>query len=135
MGHISVKEAFLGPLQEAFRRARVASIPRLTIADKVQFLKVWVLPTLLLTARAYVADWSIISAARQVYHVFFGFDSWGSPPTSYRIAEKMGGMSSHDLRPGSKPKGPWPVFNFSHHHYGFHAMCGLALNNFVCAMG
>ena len=55
----------------------------------------------------------------------------GSPATSYRSAEKMGGMSSHYPRPSSKPKGPWQVFGFSHNHYGFHAMCGLALNTFV----
>ena len=51
MGHISVKETFLGALQEAFRRARVASSLELTIAEKVQLLKVWMPPTLLLTAR------------------------------------------------------------------------------------
>ena len=77
MGHTSVKEAFWGPLQEAYRRTGVASSRGLTIAEKVQLLEVWVLPTLLLTVRAYVAHWLVVSIVGQVYHVLFGFDSWG----------------------------------------------------------
>ena len=53
------------------------STPRSHYRRKVQLLKVWVPPTLLLIARTYLANRSVISAVRHVYHVLFGFDSWG----------------------------------------------------------
>ena len=77
IGHLSIKEAFLGPLKEAFRRVSVVANIGLTIAEKVQLLKVWIHPMFLLMARAYVADKSAVSALNNVYCVLFGFDNRG----------------------------------------------------------
>ena len=76
MGHVSVKEAFVGPLREAYRRARIAATIALSIPEKITFVKTWILPTLLLTARAYVADRSVVSALNTVYNILLCFDSW-----------------------------------------------------------
>ena len=56
MGHVLVKEALVGPLREAYRRARIAATIALCIPEKITLPKTWILPTLPLTARAYVAD-------------------------------------------------------------------------------
>ena len=77
VGHVSTKEAFLGPLREAFRGARLAATISLSIPERISLLKIWILPTLLLTARAYVADAAVTLALNNVYNVLFGFGSWG----------------------------------------------------------
>ena len=71
MGHVSVKEAFVGPLRGAYRRARIAATIALSIPEKITLLKTWILPTLLLIARAYVADRSVVSALNTMYNILF----------------------------------------------------------------
>ena len=85
MGHVSVKEAFVGPMREAYRRARIAATIALSTPEKITLLKTWILPTLLLTARAYVADRSVVSALNNVYNILFSFDSWGI--TTHQISQ------------------------------------------------
>ena len=52
MAHVSVKEAFVGPLREAYRRARIAATIALSIPEKITLLKTWILPTLLRVGNA-----------------------------------------------------------------------------------
>ena len=75
MGHVYVKEAFVGPVREACRRARIAATIALSIPEKITLPKTCILPTLLLTARAYIADRSMVSALNTVYNILFCFDS------------------------------------------------------------
>ena len=69
MGHVFSKEAFVGPLREAYRRGRIANTIALSIPEKITLLKTLILPTLLLTARAYVGDRSVVSALNIVYNI------------------------------------------------------------------
>ena len=77
MGRVSVKEAFVGPLGKGYRRPRIAATIALSVPEKITLLKTWLLPTLLLTARAYVADRSVVSALNIVYNTLLCFDSRG----------------------------------------------------------
>ena len=43
MGHAFVKEAFVAPLREAYRRARIAAAIALSIPEKITVLKMWIL--------------------------------------------------------------------------------------------
>ena len=85
MGHVSIKEAFVGALREAYRRARIASTMALSIPEKITLLKTWILPTLLLTARAYVANRLVVSAPNYAYNILFSFDSRGI--TTHQISQ------------------------------------------------
>ena len=77
VGHVSTKEAFRGPLHEAFCRAGIAATVSLLIPQRIPLLMSWIFPTLRLTTRAYVADASVTSTVNNVYNVLFGFDNWG----------------------------------------------------------
>ena len=77
MGHVFVKEAFVGPLREAYHRAHIAATIAPSIPEKITLRKPWFRPTLLLTAKAYVSDWCVVSTLNMVYNILFGFDSWG----------------------------------------------------------
>ena len=93
MGHVSVKEAFVDPLREAYRRARIAATIALSIPEKITLLKTWILPTLLLTARAYVACRFAVSALNTVYNILFCFDSWGITTHQLSQHRDQGGYS------------------------------------------
>ena len=93
MGHMCVKEAFVGPLREAYRRARIAATIALSIPETTTLLKTWILPTLLLTAKAYVADRSVVSALHTVYNILFRFDSWGITTHQLSQHRDKGGYS------------------------------------------
>ena len=72
---MSVKEAFVSPLREAYHRAQIAATIALSIPEKITLLKTWILPTLPLPVCAYVADKSVVCALNNVYNVLFSFDS------------------------------------------------------------
>ena len=93
MGHVSVKEAFVGPLREAYRRARIAATIALSITEKATLPKTWILPALLLTARTYVADRSVVLAPNTVYNILFCFDSWGITTHQLSQHRDQGGYS------------------------------------------
>ena len=82
---MSIKEAFVGPLRETYRRARIAVTIALSTLEKITLLKTWILPKSLLTARAYVADKSVVSALNNVYNGLFYFESWGI--TTHQISQ------------------------------------------------
>ena len=65
IGHVSTKEAFLGPMPTAFRKAQIATTVSLSVLEKISLLKIWILPTKLLAAGAYVADASSPISTRQ----------------------------------------------------------------------
>ena len=105
MGHVSVKEAFVGPLREVYRRAHIAATIALSIPEKITLLKTWILPTLLLTARAYAADRSVVSALNTVYNILFSFDGRGF--TTHQISQhrdRGGGTQYPCHKHGLQPK-------------------------------
>ena len=55
IGHVTVAQAFAKSLGEAHRRASLIASFSLSLPE-IQLLKVWVLPVLLLTSRAYRAS-------------------------------------------------------------------------------
>ena len=101
MGHMSVKEAFVGPLREAYRRARIAATIALSIPEKITLLKTWILPTLLLTARAYVADRPVVSALNTTSSVLRVAES---QPTSFPSTGTKGGTRYPCHKHGSLPR-------------------------------
>ena len=77
MGNISPKDAFAASMAEARRRANIASTLGPSLQQRVQILKVWILPVVLLTARAYYPDPAIISSLTTVFNTTLGLDSGG----------------------------------------------------------
>ena len=77
IGHVTTAQAFAKALGEARRRASQLSLFPLTLLERVQLLKVWILPVLLLTARAYHASEQEERSLKTVYNTALGFDSWG----------------------------------------------------------
>ena len=102
--HVSTKEAFLGPLHDPCRWARAAATLSLFILENNSLLKVWILPTLLLTARAYVADASATLPPNNVYTVLFGFIIWGI--TTPRLSPIPGSARVFHPRAQSMASGP-----------------------------
>ena len=94
MGNISPKEAFAASMAEAQMRANIASTLGLRLQERVQILKVWILPVVLLTARAYYPDPVVISSLTTVFNTTLGFDSWGI--TIQQMA-KMKTEGGHEL--------------------------------------
>ena len=94
MGNISPKEAFAASMAEAQRRANIASTLGLSLQERVQILKVWILPVVLLTASAYYPDPVVISSLTTVFNTTLGFDSWGI--TIQQMA-KMKTEGGHEL--------------------------------------
>ena len=62
MGTIASKHAFAAFMAEAQRRVNIASTLGLSLHERVQILKVWILPVLLLTARAYYPNPVVVSS-------------------------------------------------------------------------
>ena len=77
MGNLTSDAAFAFPLGEAQRRARCMTAYGLSIKEKLLLLKTWILPCVLLTARAWSPSEIAIRALRHVYHTALGTDSWG----------------------------------------------------------
>ena len=94
MGNIMSKDAFATSMAEAQRRANIASTLGLSLQERVQILKVWILPVVLLTARAYCPDPVVISSLTTVFNTALGFDSWGI--TIHQVA-KMKTEGGHEL--------------------------------------
>ena len=86
-------KAFAAPLAEAFRRAKLASYLDLTIKERLILLKTWVLPVLLLTARAYVADHTTPSTLTNIHNILFSFDSWGVTLHQLSQTKEYGGYA------------------------------------------
>ena len=93
IGHVFVREAFVGPMREAYRRARRVATTALSIPEKISVLKTRVLPTLRYTVCAYVADKSVVFARDNVYNVLFCFHSWGITPHQMSQYRDQGGYS------------------------------------------
>ena len=96
IGHVTTAQAFTRALGEAQRRASQLSLFPLTLLERVQLLKVWILPVLLLTARAYRASEQEERSLKTVYNTALGFDSWGVTLTQLSLQPDSGG---HGLAP------------------------------------
>ena len=96
IGHVTAAQAFARALGEAQRRASQLSPFPLTLLERVQLLKVWISPVLLLTARAYRASEQEERSLKMVYNTALGFDSWGVTLTQLFLQPDSGG---HKLAP------------------------------------
>ena len=94
MGNITSKDAFAASMAEAHRRADIVSTLGLSLQERVQILKIWMPPVLLLTARAYYPDPIVIASLSPAFNTALGFDSWGV--TIHQMA-KMKAEGGHEL--------------------------------------
>ena len=77
MRHLTSDAAFAFPLGEAQRRVGCMTAYGLSIKERILLLKTWILPCVLLTARAYFPFEITIRALRHMYHTALGTDRWG----------------------------------------------------------
>ena len=81
-----MSRAFAKAMGEVQRRASILEAFSSSLPGRIQLLKVWVLPCLLLTTRTYCPDENIEHSLRTVYKTALAIDSWGvrlkqlSPP-------------------------------------------------------
>ena len=77
LGNLTSDAAFAFPSEEAQRRASCMTAYGLSIKERILLLKTWILPRVLLTARAYFLSEITIRALKHVYHTAPGTYSWG----------------------------------------------------------
>ena len=92
MGNVSPDFAFAFPLGEAQRRASSIASYGLSLKERILLLKTWILPCVLLTARAYFPSDITIRALKQVYHTALGVDSWGVTLDNLSQPRELGGF-------------------------------------------
>ena len=74
-------------------RAHVLAKLSLGMQKKVYLLKTWVLPCVLLVARAYFPDDRVVAELRKVYHVALLLSSWGLTLENLARLESEGGYA------------------------------------------
>ena len=92
---------------------------------KKQTTTTWILPTLLLTATAYVGDRSVVSALNNVYNILFSFDSQGITEEADELKEMtademaveayyvVAGIARHEHQQGWKFLTLWDGYGLS----------------------
>ena len=73
IGHITTEQAFAECLAIALKRAQFLRKIPLGLNERVPILKIWILPLLNFTARAYQPNDSVISQLRNI-HIYIGWD-------------------------------------------------------------
>ena len=91
MGNITSDEAFSFPLAEAQRRASRLAALQFSLRERILLLKTWILPTVLLTARAYFPSDITIKALKGVFNTALGVDSWGVTLDQIAQLPELGG--------------------------------------------
>ena len=105
-------KAFSKVMGEAHRWAALVASFGLSLAERLLLLKTWVLPVLLLTARAYRATEQEERSLKVVFNTALGFDSWGTPLSQASLHPEEGGFSF----PQPKPVQPGLAFTaFAQH--------------------
>ena len=92
MGNVTPDSAFAFPLGEAQRRAGSIASYGLSLKERILLLKMWILPCVLLTARAYFPTDITVRALKQVYHTALGVDSWGVTLDNLAQPRELGGF-------------------------------------------
>ena len=93
MGNLTSDGAFAFPLGDARRRASCMTAYGLSIKERILLLKTWILPCVLLTARAYFPPKITIRALTHVYHTAPGTDIWGVTLDHLAQPSELGGYS------------------------------------------
>jgi len=93
VGNVSTSQAFARALGEAQRRASARGAFPLSLDERIQLLKVWILPWLLLTSRTYCSDKSVDRSLRMVYKTALALDSWRVTLTQLTLPSEEGGYS------------------------------------------
>ena len=106
MGNVTPDSAFAFPLGEAQRRAGSIAAYGLSMKKHILLLKTWILPCVLLTARAYFATKITVRALKHVYHTALGVDSWGVTLDNLAQPREPGGF----LAPHAKGLAPCTVW-------------------------
>ena len=88
---VRMANVFAFPLGEAQRRASCITAYGLSIRERVLLLKTWILPFVLLMARAYFLSDITIRALRHVYHTALGVDSRGVALDNLAQPKDLGG--------------------------------------------
>ena len=92
MGNVTPNSAFAFPLGEAQRRASSIAAYGQSPKERILLLKTWILPCVLLTARAYFPTDITIRALKHVYHTALGVDSWGVTLDNPAHPRELGGF-------------------------------------------
>ena len=77
MGHVSTNEAFaLGHMGTSMHTTQLRAHQLSTLTERIEISNTWILATLLLTAKAYLATDVVVRSLKLVCNTVLGFDSW-----------------------------------------------------------
>ena len=134
IGHIPPEVAYGAAIQKALGRAYSMQHWKLSLAERVELLKLWILPLIVYPARVVFPTSPVISMLRTVYSVALRLNSWGVTTSILALPKTLGGLALaqprtfllwqhatpfvHSIRsPGSVSKLPYDDFKvFAHRH-------------------
>ena len=94
-GDVTAEESFSHALQKATGRAFAMQTWALSLPERIQLLKLWILPLLVYPARAVFPSAAVVSTLTTIYHIALNLNSWwwwGSGPKTHwgmRLLDKM----------------------------------------------
>ena len=92
MGNVTPDSAFAFPLGEAQRRVSSIAAYGLSLKECILLLKAWILPCVLLTARAYFPSDITVRALKPMYHTALVVYSWGVTLDNLAQPRELGGF-------------------------------------------
>ena len=135
MGNVSSDTTFAFPQGVPQRRASCITTYGLSIRDLVLLLKTWILPCVLLTARAYFPSDIVIRALRHVYHTSLGVNSWGVTLDNLAQPKDLGGYQLPTPKTWLHAQFGPPFHNFLHSPNVFFAQTSAKFRNWCHTYG
>ena len=93
VGHITTSQAFAKVLGETQRRASLLGAFPFSLLERIQLLKVWILPCLPLTTHTYCLDDMVGRSLKTICKTALGLDSWRITLTQFSPSPEEGGYS------------------------------------------
>ena len=90
---LTFDQVYAPALHECLHRARIVSSLPLQLPERVFLLKIWVLPVLGWTSKAYFPSDSVVRQAKMVYRVALRLYSWGLYFLALSQAPNKGGFA------------------------------------------
>ena len=93
LGHVTPEQSFSLALNKALGRAYSMRSWELSLPERIELLKLWILPLLVHPARAVFADDNVISTLTLIYHVSLRLNSWGITQPILSLPKQQGGYA------------------------------------------
>ena len=93
LGHVTSEQSFSLALNKALARAHAMRSWELSLQERVEPLKLWIVPLIVYPARAVHADENVCSTLILIYHVALNLNSWGITQPILSLSKDQGGYA------------------------------------------